>query len=75
MPLEKPLECVAVEILVVRNHLDQPREIRKEVSLVAVRQDGRDGRVVELNLGVVNLDEMDGGVGVDDWSESNLDCC
>lgn len=75
MPLEQPFERVTVEILVVRNHLDQPGKVRKEVSLVAVREDRRDGCVVELHLGVVDLDEMDGGVRMNDWSEGDLDCC
>jgi len=54
----------------VINHI---RQIRKQVPLIPVRQDGRDARVVEFYLVVADFDEVDGRVGGHEGCECRLD--
>lgn len=51
-------EGVGIETVIVRHHLDDTREVGKEIALVLVGQDGRDGGRVKLDVVVVNLDEV-----------------
>lgn len=52
--------------MVVRgHHLDNPCEVGKQVTLVAVREEsGHSGRI-EFNLVVVDFDKMHGRIGLD----------
>lgn len=65
MLLEELPHRVGAEILAVGYHVDDAREVGEEVALVPVGQDGGDGGVVKLDVLVVHLDEVDGGIGPD----------
>lgn len=65
MPLQKLLQRRGSKGLVVGNHLNQSRQVRKEISLVSVGEHSRHGGVVKLDLLVVDLDKVNVGVGLD----------
>lgn len=66
---------LAVETLLVGYHLDDARQVGEEVSLVAVCEHGGHGGVVELDVGVVDLYEVDGGEAGDEGDEGAFYLC
>lgn len=63
--LEDPLESISVEVLIVGDHVDQASHVGEELALIAVCQQCGHGSIVELNILVVDLDEVNLGVGAD----------
>lgn len=58
MLFKEPCQGVSAERLIIRDHLNDARQVGKHVTLVAVGQDGGHSSVVELDVEVVNLDEV-----------------
>lgn len=75
MLLQKTLHRRCVEVLILRHHLDETRQVRKQVALVPVRKDCRDGGRVELDFIVVHLDKVYGWMCGDEVRYSRLRRC
>lgn len=73
MPPQHLLQRLRVKQGILGNLVDDVCEVRKEVSLVLVRQDRRHARIVELDVVVVHLDEVDGRVYGDQRRKGGLD--
>lgn len=69
MLLQELLQGGGAEAVLVGDHLDDARQVGAEVALVPVGQDGGHGGVVKLNVLVVDLDKVDGGVALDDGQQ------
>lgn len=67
------LQRLRIEQRILRYLINDIREIRKQIPLVPIRQDGRHARVIELDLVVVHLDEVDGGVDRHERAERCID--
>lgn len=63
--LEDLFQGLGAKVLVIGHHLNNARQVGKQVSLVSVGQNGRHRGIVELNILVVDLDEMNRRVGFD----------
>ena len=75
MLAEQRLQCIAIKPVLVGNHLDDARQVCEEVALVPVRQHGGHAGVVELDVGVVDLDKVDGGEAGDEGNEGAFYLC
>ena len=62
-----------IKYRIIRNLINDVRQIGKQIALVLVAQDGGDTSGVEFNVVVVDFDEVDGGVGGDEGFEGFLD--
>lgn len=60
---EEPLECITVEVPIIRDHLHHSCEVGEKVALVSVGQDCGDPSVVELDFFVVYLDKVYSRIG------------
>lgn len=62
-----------IERRVLRDLINHIRQVRKQIPLVPIRQDGRDPGVVEFYLVIADFDEVDDGVGGHEGREGRLD--
>jgi hypothetical protein len=67
------LQRLGIKGRIFRNLINHIRQVREEIPLVPIRQDGRHARVVELDLVVANFNEVDGRVDGDEVREGCFD--
>lgn len=58
MLLENPFQRVTVKVLIVGDHVDNARQVGKQVALVPIRKDCRYGGIVKFYVFVVNFNKM-----------------
>lgn len=70
--LQEQFQRVAAEMVVVREHLDQPRQVRYQVALVSVGEDGGDCCCVELNVVVVYFYKVHWSICLDEGQQGSF---